>query len=107
MIKLLFNKDVLVFLIKMQYKKWKKQFITKGGWKKPKSIIILLLCKSIANKTKYSDMGVVYFLQDERMAAQEITQRRACIYHWWRKWTGPTHGNQVSRVGMLCHYHRH
>ena len=33
LIKLLFNKDVLVFLIQMQYKKWKKQFITKGlGW---------------------------------------------------------------------------
>ena len=46
LIKLLFNKDVLVFLIQMQYKKWKKQFITKGGWKKPKSIIIILLCKS-------------------------------------------------------------
>jgi len=45
LIKLLFNKDVLVFLIQMQYKKWKKQFITKGGWKKPKSIIIILLCK--------------------------------------------------------------
>ena len=43
LIKLLFNKDVLVFLIQMQYKKWKKQFITKGGWKKPKSIIIILL----------------------------------------------------------------
>ncbi len=45
MLRLLMNKDVLWFLIQMKYKQWKKQFITKGGWKKPKSIIIMLLSK--------------------------------------------------------------
>ena len=45
LIKLLFNKDVLIFLIQMQYKKWKKSYITQGGWRRPKNLMILLLCK--------------------------------------------------------------
>lgn len=106
LIKLLFNKDVLVFLIQMQYKKWKKQFITKGGWKKPKSIIIILLCKSNQILKVLSVMGFVYLLQIERVAAQKIYQRRTCLYYWWRKWSWSTHGYKISRTGMLCNNHR-
>jgi hypothetical protein len=39
------NKDVMIFLIQMMFKRWKKNYITKGGWKKPKNLIILFLCK--------------------------------------------------------------
>ena len=30
----------------MQYKKWKKSYITQGGWRRPKNLFILLLCKN-------------------------------------------------------------
>jgi hypothetical protein len=46
MIKLLGNKDVMIFLIQMAYKKWKKDFITKGGWKKPINLFRMLISKS-------------------------------------------------------------
>ena len=29
----------------MMFKKWKKDYITKGGWKKPKNLLIKALCK--------------------------------------------------------------
>ena len=45
MIKLLGNKDVMVFLIQMLFKRWKKQFITKGGWKTPKSLFRMAISK--------------------------------------------------------------
>jgi hypothetical protein len=45
MLKLLLNKDVMLFLIQMQYKKWKKNYITKGGWRKPKNLFLLLIRK--------------------------------------------------------------
>ena len=49
MIKLLGNKDVMVFLIQMLFKKWKKQFITKGGWKTPKSLFRMFISKLSMN----------------------------------------------------------
>ena len=46
MLKLLLNKDVMLFLIQMMFKKWKKDYITKGGWKRPRNLLIKALRKS-------------------------------------------------------------
>ena len=43
MLKLLGNKDVLIFMIEMMFRKWKKDYITKGGWMKPKNLLIKFL----------------------------------------------------------------
>lgn len=54
MLPLLFNKDVMTFLIKMKYRQYKKDFITKGGWRTKKSILIyLFLAYAIYNYVKH------------------------------------------------------
>lgn len=93
MIKLLGNKDVMIFLIQMLFKKWKKDFITKGGWKKPKSLFWMAMSKYRFSNNLDSPVGPLRILQEQGMAAKEISQGRACFHNWGRKWTRSLHGH--------------
>ena len=60
---LLLNKDVMFFLIQMQYKKLKKDFITKGGWRTPKSIFWMLLSNKTSFMINYSRICCIQLYQ--------------------------------------------
>ena len=72
MLKLLGNKDVLIFMIEMMFRKWKKDYITKGGWMKPKNLLIKFLREWLLPDCFIhicSDLGHLQHFQGEGMVA--------------------------------------